>query len=75
MAETSAIDGFALYTSGTAHETEVVVDAYQAAQDLGSGFKLCICLDDLIPSRSDSLAIGVMQLIVRFRHHANQLTS
>ncbi|PPR02844.1 hypothetical protein CVT24_002322 [Panaeolus cyanescens] len=74
LATAAGIDGFALNTGRDVWEPERIADAYEAAKQSGTGFKLFLSLDmTSLPCGSAQDAQNLRDLVKRYIDHPNQL--
>lgn len=74
MASASGIDGFALNMGTDEWQPARVADAYQAAQESGTNFKLFLSLDMTVwPCASADNAAKLRAIVNQFADHPNQL--
>lgn len=74
MAQDGGIDGFALNLGSDDWQPARLDDAYSAAQELNSDFKLCISFDmAVLPGNSASDAAALKGYITKYATHPNQL--
>ncbi|KAG8989976.1 hypothetical protein FRB90_001995 [Tulasnella sp. 427] len=74
MAQEGGIDGFALNLGSDDWQPARLDDAYTAAKELNTDFKLCISFDmAVLPGNSASDAANIKQYITKYAGHPNQL--
>lgn len=74
MAQDGGVDGFALNLGSDDWQPARLDDAYSAAKELNSEFKLCISFDmAVLPGNSASDAATLKQYITKYAKHPNQL--
>ncbi|KZT12051.1 glycoside hydrolase family 71 protein [Laetiporus sulphureus 93-53] len=75
LAHESGLDGFALNVGPDSWQPARVADAYQAAENSGTGFKLFMSFDmSVLPCGDASDASALTSYITTYASHPNQLT-